>query len=45
MSVSSAHQPLHRISEEMVRVLLESVEGKEPVTVTVPTRLVLRHST
>jgi DNA-binding LacI/PurR family transcriptional regulator len=33
-----------RISEEMVRLLLQVVEGKEPVSVTVPTHLVLRHS-
>ena len=43
--LSTVHQPLERISEEMVRLLLERVEGKDPVSVTVPTRLVLRHST
>jgi DNA-binding LacI/PurR family transcriptional regulator len=43
--LSTVHQPLQRISEEMVRLLLESVEGRDPVSVTVPTRLVLRHST
>jgi DNA-binding LacI/PurR family transcriptional regulator len=43
--LSTVHQPLMRISEEMVRLLLQVVEGKEPVSVTVPTHLVLRHST
>jgi DNA-binding LacI/PurR family transcriptional regulator len=43
--LSTVHQPLERISEEMVRLLLECVEGKEPVSITVPTRLVLRQST
>lgn len=43
--LSTVHQPLQRISEEMVRLLLDAVEGKDPVSVTVPTRLVLRHST
>jgi DNA-binding LacI/PurR family transcriptional regulator len=43
--LSTVHQPLQRISHEMVRVLLEVVEGKDPVSVTVPTHLVLRHST
>lgn len=42
--LSTVHQPLLRISEEMVRLLLEVVEGKEPVSITVPTHLVLRHS-
>jgi DNA-binding LacI/PurR family transcriptional regulator len=43
--LSTVHQPLLRISEEMVRLLLQVVEGKEPVSVTVPTHLVLRNST
>lgn len=43
--LSTVHQPLLRISEEMVRLLLQVVEGKDPVSVTVPTHLVLRHST
>ena len=43
--LSTVRQPLQRISEEMVRVLLDLVDGKEPVSVTVPTRLVLREST
>ena len=43
--LSTVHQPLQRISEEMIRVLLQVVEGKNPVSVTVPTHLVLRGST
>lgn len=43
--LSTVHQPLQRISEEMIRVLLQVVEGKDPVSVTVPTHLVLRGST
>lgn len=42
--LSTVRQPLQRISEEMVRVLLDVVDGKEPVAVVVPTRLVLRES-
>jgi len=43
--LSTVHQPLQRISEEMIRVLLEVVEGKDAVSITVPTHLVLREST
>jgi len=43
--LSTVHQPLRRISEEMIRVLLQVVEGKDPISVTVPTHLVLRQST
>lgn len=43
--LSTVHQPFDRISREMVRVLLEVVEGQDPVSVTIPTRIVLRAST
>lgn len=43
--LSTVRQPLQRISQEMVRVLLEELDGKERVSVTVPTELVLRAST
>jgi DNA-binding LacI/PurR family transcriptional regulator len=43
--LSTVRQPLQRISQEMVRILLEQLDGNPPVSVTVPTELVLRAST
>jgi DNA-binding LacI/PurR family transcriptional regulator len=42
--LTTVRQPWDRISQEMVRLLLELIDGKEPVTVTVPTQLVVRES-
>jgi DNA-binding LacI/PurR family transcriptional regulator len=44
-ALSTVHQPLQRICTEMVRLLLQVIDGEEPMSVTVPTRLVLRDST
>ena len=38
-------QPLERISAEMVRLLEGLIDGDEPTSVIVPTRLVVRDST
>ena len=42
--LTTVRQPLERISEEMVRLLTEGVAGRDPLTVTVPTSLVVRAS-
>ncbi|WP_432508154.1 LacI family DNA-binding transcriptional regulator [Kineococcus esterisolvens] len=42
--LSSVRQPLDRISREMVRLVVEGIEGGEPLATTVPTSLVLRAS-
>lgn len=38
-------QPFERISAEMVRLLLEVVDGQAPAAITLPTSLVVRAST
>jgi DNA-binding LacI/PurR family transcriptional regulator len=38
------HHPLDRIAEEMVRLLTDVVAGRTPLSITVPTTLVLRES-
>jgi DNA-binding LacI/PurR family transcriptional regulator len=43
--LTTVRNPLPRISEEMVRVLLDVVDGKDPVSIVVPTKLVPRSST
>ncbi|GAB7192857.1 LacI family DNA-binding transcriptional regulator [Kineococcus sp. NUM-3379] len=43
--LTTVRQPLERISEEMVRLLTEGVEGRTPLSITVPTTLVVRAST
>lgn len=43
-ALTTMHQPFRRISREMVRLLLAQVEGEEPATVIVPTKLVVRGS-
>ncbi|PPK98422.1 DNA-binding LacI/PurR family transcriptional regulator [Kineococcus xinjiangensis] len=42
--LTTVRQPLERISEEMVRLLTESFSGQRPLSVTVPTELVVRES-
>lgn len=42
--LTTMHQPFRRISREMVRLLLAQIEGEDPATVVVPTRLVVRRS-
>ena len=37
-------QPFERISEEMVRLLLDVINGKRPAAITIPTELVIRES-
>jgi len=43
-ALTTMHQPLERIAGEMVRLLLEVVEGAEPAAITLPTSLVVRAS-
>ncbi|WP_375791750.1 LacI family DNA-binding transcriptional regulator [Kineococcus radiotolerans] len=42
--LSSVRQPLGRIGQEMVRLVVDAVEGGEPLATTVPTSLVVRAS-
>ncbi|GAB7192863.1 LacI family DNA-binding transcriptional regulator [Kineococcus sp. NUM-3379] len=42
--LTTVRQPLERISEEMVRLVTEGVGGRGPLSVTVPTTLVVRGS-
>jgi DNA-binding LacI/PurR family transcriptional regulator len=42
--LTTVRQPLERISEEMVRLLIDVIGGRAPVSVTVPTSLVPRSS-
>ncbi|WP_259308916.1 LacI family DNA-binding transcriptional regulator [Cellulomonas sp. P24] len=42
--LTTIRQPLERISEEMVRLLLEVIDGQEPAAITLPTTLVVRES-
>ncbi len=44
-SLTTIHQPLERISAEMVRLLLDLIEGGQPAAVTLPVTLVEREST
>jgi DNA-binding LacI/PurR family transcriptional regulator len=43
-ALTTMRQPYERISAEMVRLLLEVVDGAEPAAVTLPTSLVVRDS-
>lgn len=43
-ALTTMRQPFERISAEMVRLLLEVIEGQDPAAITVPTSLVLRDS-
>lgn len=42
--LTTVRQPFDRISEEMVRLLLDVISGKRPAAVTIPTELVIRQS-
>jgi len=44
-SLTTMRQPFDRISTEMVRVLMDIIDGQAPATVTLPTTLVVREST
>ena len=43
--LTTMRQPFERIAHEMVRLLLEVIEGQEPAAITLPTVLVERSST
>lgn len=42
--LTTVRQPFDRISEEMVRLLLDVISGKRPAAITIPTELVVRES-
>ena len=42
--LSTVRHPLDRISEEMVRLLTDVIAGRTPLSITVPTSLVLRET-
>ncbi|MFI5930890.1 LacI family DNA-binding transcriptional regulator [Actinoplanes sp. NPDC051494] len=42
--LSTVRNPLDRISDEMVRLLTDVIAGRTPISITVPTTLVLRES-
>jgi DNA-binding LacI/PurR family transcriptional regulator len=42
--LTTMRQPFERISREMVRMLLEEIDGEPPATMTVPTQLIERES-
>lgn len=44
-TLTTVRQPFDRISEEMVRLLLDVIDGKTPAAITIPTELVIRQST
>ncbi|MCU1445990.1 LacI family DNA-binding transcriptional regulator [Cryobacterium sp.] len=43
-ALTTMHQPFERISEEMVRLLLQVIDGERPAAVVLPTDLVVRDS-
>ncbi|RHA37038.1 LacI family DNA-binding transcriptional regulator [Cellulomonas rhizosphaerae] len=43
-ALTTMRQPFERISAEMVRLLLDVVDGADPATITLPTSLVVRDS-
>ncbi|HWJ85293.1 MAG TPA: LacI family DNA-binding transcriptional regulator [Cellulomonas sp.] len=43
-ALTTMRQPFERISSEMVRLLLDVVDGADPATITLPTSLVVRDS-
>ncbi|GAA2224268.1 LacI family transcriptional regulator [Herbiconiux moechotypicola] len=43
-ALTTVRQPFPRIAAEMVRVLLETIGGEQPASVTLPTSLVLRET-
>jgi DNA-binding LacI/PurR family transcriptional regulator len=42
--LTTVRHPLDRVAEEMVRLLTDVIAGRTPVSITVPTSLVLRES-
>ena len=42
--LTSVHQPLDRISAEMVRLVVDAIDGRSPLATTIPTSLVVRDS-
>lgn len=42
--LTTVSQPMQRISEEMVRLLIDVIGGRTPLSITVPTSLVVRSS-
>jgi DNA-binding LacI/PurR family transcriptional regulator len=42
--LTTMHQPFERISEEMVRLLLQVIDGERPAAIVLPTDLVVRDS-
>ncbi|PXA73363.1 LacI family DNA-binding transcriptional regulator [Cryobacterium arcticum] len=42
--LTTMHQPFERISEEMVRLLLQVIDGERPAAIVLPTDLVVRES-
>lgn len=44
-ALTTMRQPFERIAAEMVRLLLEVVEGEQPAAITIPATLVVRAST
>jgi DNA-binding LacI/PurR family transcriptional regulator len=42
--LTTMHQPFERISAEMVRLLVQVIEGQRPASITLPTELVVRES-
>ena len=43
-ALTTMRQPFERISAEMVRLLLQVIEGERPAAITLPTELVVRDS-
>jgi len=43
-TITTMHQPFERISAEMVRLLLQVIDGEPPAAMTLPTQLVRRES-
>jgi DNA-binding LacI/PurR family transcriptional regulator len=43
-ALTTMRQPYERISAEMVRLLVDVVDGAEPAAITLPTSLVVRDS-
>jgi DNA-binding LacI/PurR family transcriptional regulator len=42
--LTTIRQPLARISAEMVRLLLQVIDGQSPAAITLPTELIIRVS-
>lgn len=44
-TLTTIRRPFTRISQEMVRLLLEAIDGRDPAAAILPTDLVIRDST